>query len=60
MLLPLRSAASVIVPRSPSAGRGELVMLVDDDGAVRQFAAAALRERGYDVVEFKDASAALH
>lgn len=60
VLLPLRSAASVIVPRSPSAGRGELVMLVDDDGAVRQFAAAALRERGYDVVEFKDASAALH
>jgi CheY-like chemotaxis protein len=49
----------VLVPRSPLAGRGELVVLVDDDDGVRQFAAAALRERGYEVRAFADGAAAL-
>lgn len=56
---PLRNATSVLVPRSPAAGRGELVMLVDDDDGVRHFAAVALRDRGYEVVEFAAADAAL-
>lgn len=56
---PLRVATSVLMPRSPAAGRGEVVMLVDDDDGVRQFAAAALRDRGYEVVEFAGAAAAL-
>ena len=56
---PLRTADSVLVPRSPLAGRGELVVLVDDDDGVRQFAAAALRERGYEVLAFADGEAAL-
>jgi CheY-like chemotaxis protein len=56
---PLRTADSVLVPRSPLAGRGELVVLVDDDDGVRQFAAAALRERGYEVRAFADGAAAL-
>jgi CheY-like chemotaxis protein len=43
----------------PLAGRGELVVLVDDDDGVRQFAAAALRERGYEVLAFADGEAAL-
>lgn len=58
-LWPLRTAGAVLVPRSPAAGRGELVVLVDDDPAVRQFAGAALRERGYDVVEFDSAAGAM-
>jgi CheY-like chemotaxis protein len=33
--------------------------LVDDDDGVRQFAAAALRERGYEVLAFADGEAAL-
>jgi len=56
---PLRTADSVLVPRSPLAGRGELVVLVDDDDGIRQFAATALRDRGYDVLPFADGEAAL-
>ncbi len=52
LLLPLRQDGALLVPQSPSAGRGELVWLVDDDDYVRCFSAAALRQRGYEVVEF--------
>jgi CheY-like chemotaxis protein len=57
LLLPMRKDAALLVPQSPSAGRGEIVWLVDDDEVVRAFSAAALRQRGYEVVEFADALA---
>ena len=56
---PLWAASTVLVPQSPSAGRGELVMLVDDDDGVRQYAASVLRERGYEVAAFASGAAAL-
>ncbi len=44
---------------SPVKGRGELVLLVEDDAGVRAGAAGALRDLGYAVVEAEDAAEAL-
>ena len=47
-----------VVPQAP-AGRGETVLLVEDDPAVRGVIAATLAELGYQVLEAEDADAAL-
>ena len=40
-------------------GRGETILVVEDDDGVRQYAAEILRDLNYQVIEAKDASAAL-
>ncbi|MGZ5804153.1 MAG: ATP-binding protein [Xanthobacteraceae bacterium] len=42
-----------------SGGRGETILVVEDDEGVRQYAAEILRDMNYQVIEAKDASAAL-
>ncbi len=44
---------------APAVGRGELVLVVEDDPPVRQAAADALRGLGYAVIEAANADAAL-
>jgi PAS domain S-box-containing protein len=44
----------------PRAGRGEPILLVEDDALLRQTMADALRGRGYAVTEAKDGVEALH
>ncbi len=47
-------------PTAPGAQRGnETVLLVEDDGLVRELAARALREYGYTVLEARDVDSAL-
>jgi PAS domain S-box-containing protein len=47
-------------PSAPAArASGEVLLLVDDEAAVRAPAAARLRELGYEVLEVSDAAAAL-
>jgi CheY-like chemotaxis protein len=43
----------------PDGGRGELVLLAEDDRQVRQIVAAALLSSGYEVVQAKDGAEAL-
>lgn len=43
----------------PAAGRGEVVLLVEDEASVRRVTARALTRYGYRVVEAEDAAAAL-
>ncbi|MGI8526169.1 MAG: ATP-binding protein [Pseudolabrys sp.] len=44
---------------APVRANGEVVLLVEDEAAVRHFTAAALRESGYSVLEAPDADHAL-
>jgi signal transduction histidine kinase/DNA-binding response OmpR family regulator len=43
----------------PSSGKGETVLVVEDDGDVRAHSAGILRELGYSVLEAPDGSTAL-
>jgi PAS domain S-box-containing protein len=52
------AAVSGAVPALPN-GEGTLILLVDDDGAVREITAKMLRDLGYEVVEAGSGGAAL-
>ena len=43
----------------PEHGRGETILVVEDDEGVRQYASEILRDLNYQVIEAKDASSAL-
>jgi two-component system NtrC family sensor kinase len=45
--------------RPPEHGRGEIVLIVEDDDGVRQYAAEILRDLNYQVIEARDSEAAL-
>jgi signal transduction histidine kinase len=47
------------LPYNPAGGRGEVILLVEDDEDVRANTAAMLRELGYSVVEASDGREAL-
>ena len=49
----------VEVPAAAFGGRGELILVVEDDPRVRRYAVAALGSLGYQVVEAADGPAAL-
>jgi two-component system, cell cycle sensor histidine kinase and response regulator CckA len=53
-----RSAASASLPAEPQSG-SERLLLVEDDAAVRAFAADVLRRHGYDVIEAGNGAEAL-
>jgi CheY-like chemotaxis protein len=44
---------------APSEGRGETILVVEDDREVRDIAVALLKDLGYDVIEAADAADAL-
>jgi len=47
------------VPAELPRGRGEKILLVEDDGGVRRYTAAALGKHGYEVIEAGDADEAM-
>ncbi len=53
------STAPVRSRETPRARPGEKVLVVEDDGAVRDYSARTLAELGYTVIEAEDAEAAL-
>ncbi len=55
---PRGASAPPAPPRGPD-GRGEVVLLVEDDDAVRRVAARALGEARYSVIEARDGAEAL-
>ena len=60
--LPARPAAEAVQEAQAAQaapGRGELVLVVDDEGPIRSAARAALEEHGYQVLEAGDGAAAL-
>jgi PAS domain S-box-containing protein len=62
MLLPAMAEASpppTTAADAPSEGRGELILIADDEELVRRAARAALQEAGYRTVEAADGLAAL-
>ena len=46
-------------PAGSDRGRGEIILVVEDDDGVRQYAAEILRDLNYQVIEAKDSAAAL-
>lgn len=46
-------------PSEPPAGRGEMVLVVEDESALRQFAVQVLRRHGYRTIEAPNAAEAL-
>jgi two-component system cell cycle sensor histidine kinase/response regulator CckA len=53
------SAVPVTAANAPREGRGELILLADDEEIVRRAARATLQEAGYRVLEAEDGLAAL-
>ncbi|HEX5212938.1 MAG TPA: ATP-binding protein [Pseudolabrys sp.] len=52
----------VVVAEEPAGsdrGRGETILVVEDDDGVRQYAAEILRDLGYQVIEARDSASAL-
>jgi len=56
---PPREKEAAVEETYVRVGTGERVLLVEDEGAVRDFAVRALRERGYTIVEAESAEQAL-
>jgi PAS domain S-box-containing protein len=54
-----RAEAPPEAPAPPGAARGELILIVEDDGPVRAIAARALAEVGYRVLEAESGMAAV-
>jgi signal transduction histidine kinase len=52
-------AASAEIPVSAERGRGETILIVEDDDGVRQYAAEILRDLNYQVLEARDSASAL-
>ncbi len=46
-------------PAGSDRGRGETILIVEDDDGVRQYAAEILRDLNYQVIEAKDSASAL-
>jgi CheY-like chemotaxis protein len=62
LLLPVASRLPAPAPdheETEPSGRGEVVLVAEDEPAVRRVACAALRRAGYSVVEAKDGAEAL-
>jgi PAS domain S-box-containing protein len=54
-----RPDAAAQTAEAPPAGRGETVLVVDDEPMVRMLAAEVLREQGYTVLEAEEGAAGL-
>jgi signal transduction histidine kinase/CheY-like chemotaxis protein len=62
VLLPVAEEAPLETPvpeLAPAGGRGELVLIAEDEGAVRRVVAAVLRRAGYRVIEAADGAEAI-
>ena len=46
-------------PAAPTSGRGEVVLVVEDNDDVRTYSVTSLTELGYEVIEAREAEAAL-
>ena len=57
--MPSQAAPSASDTVSPLPGRGEVVLLVEDDDTVRQFVSEVLRNHGYEVIAAENATAAI-
>jgi CheY-like chemotaxis protein len=51
--------AAIEEPAGSDRGRGETILIVEDDEGVRQYASEILRDLNYQVIEAKDAASAL-
>ena len=52
-------STDTVTPDAGARGRGETILVTEDDDGVRFYVMSALRELGYQVLEASDASAAL-
>jgi signal transduction histidine kinase len=62
LYLPRHHGEQVAAPEAPSGserGRGETILIVEDDDGVRQYAAEILRDLNYQVLEARDSVSAL-
>jgi two-component system, NtrC family, sensor kinase len=53
------AAAAIEGPAGSERGRGETILIVEDDDGVRQYAAEILRDLNYQVLEARDSASAL-
>ena len=63
LYLPRHDGEEAIIPADDPAGsergRGETILVVEDDDGVRQYAAEILRDLNYQMIEAKDSASAL-
>jgi CheY-like chemotaxis protein/two-component sensor histidine kinase len=63
LYLPRHHGEEALMPENEKAGpvhgRGETILIVEDDEGVRQYASEILRDLNYQVIEAKDSAAAL-